>query len=67
MVYKSGIKDIIDILKKERAQCEQVLRICEEAIKKSLRPQSVWLQEKEKVETRMEDIDRSLALFKKYV
>ena len=49
---------------KEKALCEHELEIINKAIQKSLQPQKVWLQEKERVETRIKEIDESLDIFK---
>ena len=66
-MHKIGIKELVDMLRKEKAQCEDTLRICKESVEKSLEPRSVWLQEKGKVENRIKEIDRSLELLEKYL
>ena len=60
------MKEFIAMLEKERALCKETLSICEEAIEQSLEPRSVWLQEKEKFEKRINEIDGSLEVLKKY-
>jgi len=45
-MHKIGIRELVDMLKKEKAQCEETLTICKKAIKESLSHRSVWLQEK---------------------
>jgi len=62
-ITKSSIKHIIEHLKTEKAQCEEVVEISEGAIQESLQPQSVWLQEKEKAEKRIREIDKGLKIF----
>jgi len=63
-ITKSSVKHIIEHLKREKAECEEVVDVSEEALQKSLQPQSVWLQEKEKAEKRIKEIDRSLKIYK---
>ena len=62
---KFVMKEFVGELKKERVLCKKILSICEEALKESLEPRSVWLQEKERYEKRINEIDRSLEVFKK--
>jgi len=62
-ITKLCIKHIIEHLKTEKTQCEQSFKIIEQAIQESLQPQSVWIQEKNKTEERIKEIDRSLKIF----
>jgi len=66
-MHKIGMKEFVGMLEKERALCKETLSICREAIEESLEPRSVWLQEKEKIKKRINEIDRSLEVLKKYV
>lgn len=52
---------------RKRGHCEKILSICEKALKESLEPRSVWLQEKKRYEKKISEIDRSLEVFKKLV
>lgn len=65
-LYLSDIKDIVERRKKEKALCEHELKICKEAIKESLEPQVVWIQEKERYERRIKEIDEVLGIFEKF-
>jgi hypothetical protein len=66
-MHKIGIRELVDMLKKEKAQCEETLTICKKAIKESLSHRSVWLQEKERMEKRIKEINRSLERLEKYL
>jgi len=61
------MKEFVGELEKERTLCEKILSICEKALKESLEPRSVWLQEKKRYEKKISEIDRSLEVFKKLV
>lgn len=62
-IIKSSIKHIIEHLKREKAECEEVVDVSEDALQKSLQPELVWSQDKEKAEKRIKEIDRSLKIF----
>lgn len=64
MYIKPSPKEWIDRLQKRKAQCKQDVEIIKKAIQEKLQPQSVWLQEKKKIEKRIKDIDESLDIFK---
>lgn len=65
-IPKFDIKEVIERRKKEKAQCEHELEICNEAIQQSLEPQVVWIQEKERYERRIKEIDEVLGIFEKF-
>ena len=58
-------KEIKASLESQRATWENTLSICITALEKGLEPHSVWLQEKEKAEKRIEEIDSRLKLYRK--
>ena len=64
-ITKVSLKDMIDLREKEKALCEHELEIINKAIQESLQPQTVWLQEKEIVETKIKEIDKRLDILNK--
>ena len=57
---------MVERRKKEKAMCEHELEICKQAIKENLEPQVVWVQEKERYERRIKELDEVLAVFEKF-
>jgi len=65
MYMKPNPKDMIEELKKRKALCQRVMEIINKAIQQSLQPQEVWIQEKERTEKAIKEIDKSLDIFQK--
>lgn len=59
------LKKLIASKGKEREATKDTLKICEEALERSLEPHLIWLEGKNRAEKELRELDRSLERLKK--
>lgn len=67
IVEPNWLRKLIASLEKRKAETQKTYEICKEAREKELSPREYWLQEKEKAEKNLEEISRSLKLWKDFL